>query len=243
MTDSSVRLPMDNPVFERLKDIVQITTEDQEWFGMAEQALNTIYVLGEQPDAMCADILQDMAQRVYGQDHPLASAVDQNKKSVTPDAVVEPTAGNDDMNEEEDQRVKDSSSQPQSSVPPSSPARKQPQMANAFELAQLLFVAGHVSVRQLLHLELVEREYKRRKAEMDKKDGAKANNTEELDQVVGSVEDDVADLVAHSKEKELLYSPDALLSVFGPMAVAICSQPKVYKVCLILFIAELLKNR
>lgn len=220
LSDTTVRLPMDNPVFERLKDIVEKTTVDQEWFSMAEQAINTIYVLGEQPDSLATSIIRDLTKRLFGNtvDAPESA---QAKKSTSPEATVEPA---ETLNK--DETVAPEASESSAASPPPSG----PQMADAFQLAQLLYTAGHVSVRQLLHLELAEREFKRRKAELEKKDSAKAASTEELDQVVGSVEDDIADLVMHAKEKELLYSPDALLSIYGPMAVAICSQPKVYKV-------------
>lgn len=237
LSDTTVRLSMDNPVFERVKDIIEKTTDDQEWFSMAEQAINTIYVLGEQPDALAACILQDLSRRVFGAATASTDASG-SKKSATPESqAVEDGAAQIQLEEPSGEEEvaeageKDEIAQPESSTAPSaSPAPPGRQVADAFQLAQLLYTAGHISVRQLLHLELAEREFKRRKAELEKKDGSKAATTEELDQVVGSVEDDIADLVMHAKEKELLYSSDALLSLYGPMAVAICSQPKVYKV-------------
>lgn len=230
LSDTTVRLPMDNPVFERLKDIVEKTTTiDQEWFSMAEQAINTIYVLGEQPDSLAASIIQDLTKRVF---ENASSTTDSGpaKKSASPSAAEAELASDAAAETAEALDKEDNVAPEASSSSTTSPCRSGPQMADAFQLAQLLYTAGHVSVRQLLHLELAEREFKRRKAELEKKDSAKAASTEELDQVVGSVEDDIADLVMHAKEKELLYSPDALLSIYGPMAVAICSQPKVYKV-------------
>ena len=234
LSDATVRLPMDNPVFERLKDIIEKITDDQEWFSMAEQAINTVYVLGEQPDALAATIIEDLTRRLFGK----AEETDVNaaKKSSTPEAQAllegvndgSVTDASEKVNEEETEE--EPAAPERSATPATKPAPAVPQMADAFQLAQLLYTAGHVSVRQLLHLELAEREFKRRKAELEKKDSSKATSTEELDQVVGSVEDDIADLVMHAKEKELLYSSDALLSIYGPMAVAICSQPKVYKV-------------
>lgn len=233
LSDTTVRLPMDNPVFERLKDIVEKTTVDLEWFSMAEQAINTIYVLGEQPDALAASIIQDLTKRLFG-DASNTSDASVAKKSATPEASQTQAASEnilDAIGDATDVAEKEETATSERlGSATASPAPAGPQMADAFQLAQLLYTAGHVSVRQLLHLELAEREFKRRKAELEKKDNAKAAGNEELDQVVGSVEDDIADLVMHAKEKELLYSPDALLSIYGPMAVAVCSQPKVYKV-------------
>lgn len=199
---------------------------------MAEQAINTIYVLGEQPDALSASIIEDLTRRVFGN----AAQTDNNaaKKSSTPEVATQlDEEAAEASSAEASEQVKEGSTEDESAAASTSATPKPStgrQMANAFQLAQLLYTAGHVSVRQLLHLELAEREFKRRKAELEKKDSSKAFSTEELDQVVGSVEDDIADLVMHAKEKELLYAPEALLSIYGPMAVAICSQPKVYKV-------------
>jgi condensin complex subunit 1 len=229
LSDTSVRLPMDNPVFERLKEIVEKTTVDQEWFSMAEQAINTIYVLGEQPDTLCSTILQDQSRRLFGEqvEEPV-------KKSTSPEAIEAAQVEAPDASESTsvEPAEKEESAVLRSSAPPADTSKpRQRQMANAFELAQLLFTAGHVAIRQLLHLELVEREYKRRKAETEKKDSTKAATTEELDQVVGSVEDDIADMIGVAKEKELLHAPDALLSIYGKMAVDICKHPNTYKVC------------
>lgn len=40
--------------------------------------------------------------------------------------------------------------------------------ATAFHLAQLVFVVGHVAIKHIVYLELVEREFKRRKDETAK---------------------------------------------------------------------------
>lgn len=152
---------------------------------MAEQALNTIYGLGDQPDSLCSTILQTMTARVFGN---------------------EPAADADE---------------------------EAPLYGNSFELSQLMHVAGHCAIKQIVHLELIERDVKRRKAEEDKKaagGAAKSATQDELEQVAGSAEDDIGDMIAQTKEKELLYGPDSLLAVFGPMAAAIVSQPKVYRV-------------
>lgn len=195
---------------------------------MAEQAINTIYALGEQPDALCSEIIKDLSQRVFA-----SRANRQDDEKTEPKSQAEANQPPLEQNPEEGNIDEDPQVQTEPDVRKSAtPAIEERQTADAFQLAQLLFATGHVSVRHLLHLELLEREFKRRKAETEKKEKemGKAVATEELDQVVGSVEDDIADVVAHVKEKELLYGPDSLLAVFGPMAVAICSQPKLYKV-------------
>lgn len=172
---------------------------------MAEQALNTIYTLGDQPDALCTDILKELTNRVFGSTSGKQSTVEPEEREGT--------------------QVPENSMKEGSQAPTTGPA----EYASAFQLAQLLFTAGHVAVKHILHLEHIEREFKNAK-EKEKKDKSKTTATEELDQVVGSVEDDIADSIAHAKEKELLYGPDSLLAIFGPMAVEICRHHKVYTV-------------
>ena len=226
LADQSIRLAMDNPVFERLKVAILNSKVDQEWFGLSEQIINTIYALGEQPDALCSDIIQELALNVFGR----AAALQGKRES--PEAEV-PGEAAETQGQEQDLPEASQTHARQSAEPGRTQSAEPPALANAFQLAQLLFAAGHIATRHLLHLELMEREFKRRKTETDKKDSAKsAAEKEELDQVVGSVEDDLADVIAMAKEKELLYGPDSLLAIFGPMAVAVCSQPKLYKVSL-----------
>ncbi|GAA5965910.1 hypothetical protein JCM21900_006039 [Sporobolomyces salmonicolor] len=222
--DVSVRLPMDSPVFIRLAEAIQAPSSSKEWFSMAEQAVNTIYTLGDQPDALCSDILRQMTSRVFGSkptptpaadEAPAVSAVGEDKPAPAP-----VNDGDGDAMEVDEP------------APPGvdeKPSMQEPATGNAFELSQLIFVAGHCAIKQLVHLELVERDLKRRKAEDDKAKGGKKAGDDELDQVAGSVEDEIGDVIAAAKEKELLYGPQSLLAVFGPMAATIVAQPRIYR--------------
>ncbi|KAH8919555.1 hypothetical protein BT69DRAFT_1284724 [Atractiella rhizophila] len=221
--DQSLRLPMDNPVFERLRDLIECETHDQEWFAMCEQALNTIYSLGEQPDHLCSTIIHDLTERVFNAPVTETDSSPQKEHSATPATPASPAKSavtGDEDDEEHDDTIR----------PPSASKH---QLVEGFQLGQLIFVAGHCAIKQIVHLEIVEREFKRRKTEQEKEDKATANKkskeNDELDQVVGTVEDDIADVIAHTKESELLYGPDALLTVFGGMCSQICSQQKSYK--------------
>ncbi|KAI9783644.1 MAG: Condensin complex subunit [Candelina submexicana] len=97
-------------------------------------------------------------------------------------------------------------------------------------LCQLLFVVGHVAIKQIVHLELCEQEFKRRKAEKEKSKPADASpvkqasgDNDELDLIGGTTEDDFTEYMAHVRERELLYGEKALLANFGPLVVDICS--------------------
>ena len=60
--------------------------------------------------------------------------------------------------------------------------------------------------------------------------GKHAKDGEELEQVAGNAEDEIGERIAAVRESELLYGPNSLLAVFGPMLVHICGSPHKYKV-------------
>ena len=108
--------------------------------------------------------------------------------------------------------------------PPENQHSVQPSVA----LSQLLFLVGHVAIKQIVHLEICEQEFKRKKAnhEKDKATNAKEGEVapqDELDMIGGTTEDDFAEAMAQVREKELLYDGNALLSTFGPMVADICA--------------------
>ncbi|KAF6767508.1 Condensin complex, subunit 1, N-terminal [Kalmanozyma brasiliensis GHG001] len=224
LSDESVRYPMTNPLFGRLRAAIQMSGDvlkgdsREEWFSLAENAINTIYLLGEQPDALCTDIIRSLTARVFG------GKAQQLQK------------GSDDDDAASDVSMPDARDAASSS--------DAPVMGDAFQLAQLLFIVGHVALKHIVYLELVEREYKRRKAEADKEKAvakavsegkasraaaaAAAAAVEELDQVAGNAEDEIGEVIASVREKELLFGNSSVLAMFGPIITHICSSPKSY---------------
>ena len=102
-------------------------------------------------------------------------------------------------------------------------------------LAQLLFIIGHVAIKQIVHLELCELDFKKRKAERDKEKPAGASPTKkksedeaELDLIGGTTEDDFTEAMNHIREREILYGAQSLLSNFGPLVTEICSNSTAY---------------
>lgn len=138
------------------------------------------------------------------------------------------------------QKPPHSSSEPADSVmngalpspPPESPERKQkPSLA----LSQLLFIVGHIAIKQIVHLELCELDFKRRKGEKEKAKAANASPTkggaidqDELDLIGGTTEDDFTEAMTRIRERELLYGDHSLLSNFGPLVAEICSNNTAY---------------
>ncbi|KAG0140938.1 hypothetical protein CROQUDRAFT_664491 [Cronartium quercuum f. sp. fusiforme G11] len=212
LVDRNIRLPMDNPVFIRLAEVIELETRSKEWFAMAEQALNTIYALADQPDMLASEIIKSMTLRTF------ETSLNEVEKAQTESMEIDEDTTSSQLN-------------------------NKVRLADSFKLSQVIFIAGHTAIKQLVHLELVEREFKRRKTETDTKtkNNGKQKQTmttvttkeqhegEELDQVAGNVEDEIGDLINYVKEKEMIYGQSTLLSVYGPMIVQICGLPSVYK--------------
>lgn len=141
---------MDNPIFHKLQEMVELPCRTREWFAMAEQAINTIYALGDHPDVLCDTIIKNLTRRAFGGLPPGAAT----NASVKPD----PNAMEEDP--PMDGGTTDSS---QSSSQPNSA-----NFGDAFHLGQLLFIVGHVALKQIVYLELIEREWKRQEDEKQK---------------------------------------------------------------------------
>ena len=64
------------------------------------------------------------------------------------------------------------------------------------------------------------------------KSAAKAaeKDSNDLDAVAGNAEDDIGELIAGIREKELLFGEKSLLAQYGPLVAHICASPKRYRV-------------
>ncbi len=115
--------------------------------------------------------------------------------------------------------------------PPEAPSRQKGSMP----LSQLLFIVGHIAIKQIVHLELCELEFKRRKAEKERNQESAApaeqsgdTPQDELDLIGGTTEDDFTDAMAHIRERELLYGENSLLANFGPLVTELCANNTAY---------------
>ncbi|KAJ2407321.1 condensin complex non-SMC subunit Cnd1 [Coemansia sp. RSA 2526] len=199
------RLPMTNPIFDGLQRILEEPRRDPEWFPAAEQALNAIYALGEKPDALAARIVRNQAKLVQGL---LPKKHDDDAMDV-------------DTNE---------------TLPVSS-------LVDPWDLTRLLFVVGHIAIKEIVLLESVEAELKRRKSDEQpqrkkrasqgaKKKGRKSNamqvdsdsddGDDELNQIAGTTEDEIGDIVSAIRERELLFGSKSVLALFAPLLVHVC---------------------
>ncbi|KAG0208089.1 Condensin complex subunit [Mortierella sp. GBA30] len=194
----TVRLPMDHPIFVKLRNLIDFPT----MFAVAEQALNTIYLLGEHPDALCGEIIKSRSKTIFS----LQESTDLTEQMMVDNAMSTPDVDSTmTMNAENAFTI------------------------DSWQLSQLLFIVGHVAIKHIVHMEVIEEEFKRRKAAAgnDKKKG-KDSVEDELDQVVGTTEDEFGDAMAHIRERELLFGEGSLLQVFGPLIVTICGNNTLY---------------
>ena len=177
----------------------------QSRFGVAEQAIGAIYTLSKHPDTLCSEILRRKTKHVFQQ------------RTAAP--LTEPMEGIDG----------------ESRLPTPPPEVSEQKQKGSLALSQLLFIVGHIAIKQIVHLELCELDFKRRKAEKEKsKANASPEKTsgpdhDELDLIGGTTEDDFTEAMAHIRERELLYGEHSLLSNFGPLVTEICSNNTAYK--------------
>ncbi|KAK4689086.1 condensin complex subunit 1, partial [Tremellales sp. Uapishka_1] len=203
---------MDSPIFGKLQDVIQHTARSPLWFGMAEQAINTIYLLGEQPDLLCSAIIKTLTAKVFV-NPPLAAKAVQ-------------------MEVEEEKEVFEDAVETLTQTRSRTPSVISQDQVGAFCLAQLVFAVGHVAIKHIVYLELVEREFKRRKDENAKQKAAEKvaeKDGNDLDAVAGNAEDDIGELIQSIRERELLFGQKSLLAVYGPMIASICASPKRYR--------------
>ena len=209
------KLSNDHPVLAKLAAMTQIVSDSKEWYGVAEQAIGAIYTLSKHPDVLCTDILRRKTKYVF-----------------QAQAASRPSSSRAAGSEE-----------PSRPVTASTDSQSDGWRIPSSTLSQLIFVVGHVAIKQIVHLELCELDFKRRKVEHErnksattadaatsKKDRDEATEAaNELDLIGGTTEDDFSEAMAHIRERELLYGDNSLLSNFGPLVTEICANSNIYE--------------
>ncbi|KAI9481172.1 MAG: non-SMC mitotic condensation complex subunit 1-domain-containing protein [Benjaminiella poitrasii] len=207
-----IRFPLNHPIFTRLKDIIEIPTDSQLWFSFAEQAINTIYLLCKNPETLCEEIIRNKTNNVFGM----------KDISASPIPSTEATTQNDTST-----IMEFDLSMTQQALP----FPQHPIYQNPIELSQLFFLVGHVALKEIVHLEIVEAAWKRKKSMKESKsqDGEQSNTVDdELDQVGGTAEDDIGEAMIKIREREILFGPHSLLGIYGPLITEVCARNKIY---------------
>jgi condensin complex subunit 1 len=134
---------------------------------MAEQALNAIYLLGEQPDVLAGTLIKDFTVRTFDAANPdqVADRIEGLTLEERETAVGEEPAPEQDPDASMSVDVKPADDGEGQGLKKSSSMRSLAgsELVSSFELGQLIFVVGHVAIKQIVYLEIVERELKRRK--------------------------------------------------------------------------------
>lgn len=164
LVDKNQRIETDNPIFSKLQRTILHPSRTKEWFGMAEQVVNAIYALAEHPDVLCNEVIKKLTDRAFNRPKNAAEGQGgkEDEKGADPDASMgenqpgDTTITEDDFNMDGTQPL---ATQVEEEV------NQSKDLGDAFELAQLLFVVGHVAIKHIVFLELVEREWKRQKDE------------------------------------------------------------------------------
>jgi len=169
LVDKTIRLEIDNKIFQRIKHVIERPTRSKDWFGLAEQGINTIYALARHPDVVCNDIIKTLTVRAFT---PRAKT-DAPAPAADEDAVMEDEEDKTDQDPASEDTVMQDA--PAEQTQGSSTSTSAPSVVgDAFELAQLLFVVGHVAIKHIAYLEVVEREWKRQK---DEREAGKLNSS------------------------------------------------------------------
>ncbi|TGO08867.1 hypothetical protein BTUL_0188g00160 [Botrytis tulipae] len=226
-TQQTSKLSNDHAVLGKLAAIIEVESDNKEWYGVAEQAISAIYALSKHPDNLCSEILRRKTKNVF-----------QRRAAVTPQPKLDEDNDTDmmdvdmpDVDAEEQGREEE--------APPAeteTPAPSENKQKGSVALSQLLFIVGHVAIKQIVHLELCEMDFKRRKVDAEKNkaaetpaDKAAKEAADDLDMIGGTTEDDFTDAMSHIRERELLFGKNSLLANFGPLVAEICSNNTTYK--------------
>jgi len=123
-------------------------------YSVAEQVINTIYLLSEHPDLLCGSLIQTMTKKLFSTS--AKSNVNTQPSSTENSQTIkkEESASEDSNSNQEFTQT----SQSQNS------GSRIPFYCDPFELSKLFFVVGHTAIKQIVHLENIENELKRRKA-------------------------------------------------------------------------------
>ncbi|KAF2076940.1 hypothetical protein CYY_001778 [Polysphondylium violaceum] len=185
-----------HPILEKLKENILIDKVEshEQWLMFAEQAINTIYVLSDQPDTLCDKIIQKMSSQFTN-----FTNVD-NK-----------------------------------------------------QLARFIFLIGHVALKQLLHIEIIQSEIKKSLEEKDKSDKAsskKSKKKKEQDSLEKDLGLDLAQ-AEHEAEARLnsaesdITDTSCLIGKFSPLIIHICKNQMLFndkslQLCSTLTLAKLM---
>lgn len=63
--DQRFKVLREEEVIEKLSEAALYYTEDNEWYGVAEEVINAIYIIADHPDRVCTEIIKSKTQSVF----------------------------------------------------------------------------------------------------------------------------------------------------------------------------------
>lgn len=129
---------------------------------MAEQIINTVYELGEHPDIFANEVIKRLTVRAFSPRKRAGSQPAPGNEDSAPAADVD-TSGDVTMNVDGEPATQAQTQDATQSTTAS--GGDTDDLGETFELSQLIFVVGHVAIKHIAFLELIEREWKRQKDE------------------------------------------------------------------------------
>eukprot|EP01116_Phalansterium_solitarium_P025583 TRINITY_DN985_c0_g1_i5.p1 TRINITY_DN985_c0_g1~~TRINITY_DN985_c0_g1_i5.p1 ORF type:complete len:1640 (+),score=672.83 TRINITY_DN985_c0_g1_i5:197-5116(+) len=243
------RLAPSHVIFKRLAEImVERDLPHSSWYALAEQAINTIYALSEQPDKLCATVIKTYAGRVFaglrGTAAPQvaeANAVDeqQQQQHAAADDDDDVAAAADDDDQQQQQQHAAAAVKREGGGSNKSTTTQVP----VGELSKLLFALGHVALKQIVHVDEIQAELRRRRADADRskldaadgtkkrragkggKGGKEAAGASTIEQELGvaqAAEEHEAERLQEMAEREIV-SGRNLVGAFGPLVALVCA--------------------
>ena len=210
------RFPANHVIFDKISNLILEPSFSKHWFEFAEQAINAIYDAGEKPDFLCGKILKRFSSRLFQSSDSEPMVVHSEPK---------------DENEELAAPIPDNM---ESSL----------KRCKTAELSKFCFLVGHVAMKQIVHLEAIESEWKRRKhlgminehLMLETKSKTPKKAADDLDQVTGTAEDEFTEKILEIRERSLLYGEKSLLGQYGPLLTFICTNNRSFNVNFVLLI-------
>lgn len=155
---------MSHPIFNRLKAMIESPSNSMEWFSMAEQAINAIYLLGNHPDNLCGEIIKTKSNEIFKD-----KEIESTENDTSTNNENENESENENAMDIDDETINNSQLSTRSSTIPSSTFQKTTK-CTPYVLSQLFFLVGHIALKQTVHLEVIEAAWKRKKSKLDGKD-------------------------------------------------------------------------
>ncbi|EAL60491.1 condensin-2 complex subunit D3 [Dictyostelium discoideum AX4] len=150
-------------------DNIDNDIKNSKWFMFAEQVINTIYILAEQPDLISSEIIKKLSDQV----------LDENGET------------------------------------------------NQYCLSKLIFILGHIAIKQLVYVEEIQSEIKRIQYEQSKQSKNNNNNNKKKTDIEKELGTDQAEAEAESEAIQIqaesdILSENNLIGKYSQLVVSIC---------------------